>query len=179
MIDPTLSSMNPSQPQETNAVPEVKDLKSKLPEQRNTGMSLLDIPIFPKRTSDPVSTEKTLTSQPSEQSLCEEPENPNEPPKYEYEFTNLWDGCLYSVYLYDTNDLSACERVLNRPVESSELSYSQCGNGFVVDGEFKYTFCKNPFRRIAASIVQPSFESKINRRTSIKVRTAEDILSSF
>lgn len=97
--------------------------------------------------------------------------------KFEYEFTNLWDGCLYSVYLYDTSDVSACERVLNRPVKAEEISYSDTGNGFVVDGEFKYTFHKNPYKRLFAPPI--SVDAKLRRRQSISVRTADDIIASL
>jgi hypothetical protein len=77
--------------------------------------------------------------------------------KVEYEFTNLWKGCLYCVHLYDTDDVSACERVLNRPVRREEISYSDTGNGFIVDEEFKYTFQKSPFQRTFTNIhVKPT-----------------------
>lgn len=182
MIDPTSSSMNQS--------PTEGDTPSKpnLPMPVVKGLNLSDIPHFSQSTTPTASKNPSISSM--EPVSCEGWDQPTVEPspdtnvevvegRFEYEFTNLWDGCLYSVYLSDTSDVSACERVLNRPVTAEELSYSDTGNGFVVDGEFKYTFHKSPYKRISASIPQPSYEAKMNRRQSIKVRTADDILAEL
>lgn len=155
-------------------------------QQKNEDSWLSEIPLLPTKSQN-TKTEPELKTDLSfmEPSSCEN-QNPSSSDlpveevvegKFEYEFTNLWDGCLYSVYLYDTNDRSACERVVNRPVEVSEIIYSDSGNGFITDGEFKYTFCKNPMKRIYSP--PTSVEANIRRRTSIRVRTAEDIISSL
>ncbi len=98
------------------------------------------------------------------------------PPKYEYEFSLCFDGCLCFVHLYDTSDVSACERVIHRPVKPEEITYSATGNGFVVDESFKYTFTKEPYKRTWKNEVV--YENTIGRPQQ-KHQTAEDVLASF
>lgn len=149
-----------------------------LPKPKSTDSFLLDIPVFTPSNSS-IQKQKPSESLESSEPSSWSPSTDDGPPKYEYEFTNLWDGCLYSVYLYDLTDVSACERVVNRVVTPEEITYSPTGNGFIVDNEFKYTFTKNPYRRTFANPPQPSHEANLRRRTSIKVRTADDVLASI
>lgn len=131
----------------TNQSPTEGDIPSKenLPTQKVGGLNLSAIPLL-KPTS------LTPTSSHTEQSTSLTAPPSFDDGKLEYEFTNLWEGCLYCVHLYDTDDVSACERVLNRPVKPEEISYSNTGNGFILDDEFKYTFQKSPFQRTFTNI---------------------------
>lgn len=152
MTEPTLLSENQLPIVEATASNE------NLPKLPNVAMNLSAIPVLRPSTKEPL--QETSPTEPV--SLDDG--------KLEYEFTNLWQGCLYCVHLYDTDDLSACERVLNRPVKPEELSYSNTGNGFIVDDEFKFTFKKAPFQRTFTNI---------RVKEAPQGMSAEDILASL
>jgi hypothetical protein len=145
---------------------EVEPSNENLPKLKQEDMSLSAIPFFtPSKFQSP--SPPSISPSSSEPSLCEEG-------KYEYEFSLLWDGHLYFVYLYDTSDVSACERLLHRPVKQDELSYSDTGNGFVVDEEFRYTFKKNPYKR---TYMAP--DRKVDVKSPKQLLSADQILSSL
>lgn len=96
--------------------------------------------------------------------------------KFEYEFSCLFDGALCFVHLFDTNDVSACERILHRPVRAEEITYSEAtGNAFIEDAPFKYTFTKEPYKRTWTHAV--THTNTVGR--SKATQTASDILSSL
>lgn len=177
MIEPTLSSTNPSQ----NA--EAEPLKENLQSVKNEDTWLSDIPLLGS-TESALKTKESLSS--SEPSSCEESVNHEEivEGKFEYEFSCLFDGALCFVHLYDTSDVSACERVVHRPVRPNEITYSPTtGNGFVEDPPFKHTFTKQPYKRTWTTPIDIKagvrHENTVARRQAKHVGTAEDILSSL
>jgi hypothetical protein len=73
--------------------------------------------------------------------------------------------------------VSACERVIHRPVKVEEITYSPTtGNGFIVDEEFKYTFTKEPYKRTWTNTVV--HQNTVAKAVS-KHQSAEDVLSSL
>ena len=129
----------------TNQLPTGGDTPSNanLPKPKVGALNLSAIPLFKSGTR--VATESSTDTPFMVPSSFDDG-------KIEYEFTNLWEGCLYCIHLYDTSDVSACERILHRPVRPEEISYSDTGNGFIVDEEFRYTFQKSPYRRTFTNI---------------------------
>jgi hypothetical protein len=100
-------------------------------------MNLSDIPFIPPTKRPPPVEHVPWT-----------PSSPDEPPQYEYEFSNYYGGVLHFVHLWDTTDISACERVCHRPLTQADITYSNTGNGFVKDKyDLEYTFKKSPYER--------------------------------
>jgi hypothetical protein len=177
MTDPTSLSTPQSQSDE------VDPLKTNLPSQSPEDLNLLDIPILKRGTILGASIIKS-----GEPSSCDTPPTtgiPDDtPPKYEYEFSSTHDGRPSFAYLYDTSDVSACERITHRPVKHEDISYSDTGNGFVVDGDGnKFTFTKQIFQRswethadIKAGV---EYEAAQLRRKPKHQSTAADILASL
>ena len=60
------------------------------------------------------------------------------------------------IHIWDTDDKSACERVVNRNLSGAEISYSSdTGNGFITDKYGNdFTFKKSP---IKSSFSHPDF----------------------
>lgn len=171
--EPLLSSTNPSQSVE------VAPLSENLPKSKTEDTWLSEIPLLPTSTSAERST-STLSS--SEPSSCESEEVIEG--KFEYEFSLCFEGCLCFVHLYDTNDLSACERVIHRPVKAEEITYSpSTGNGFVGDDVFRYTFTKQPYKRTWTTYADiktgVEYENTVAKTQRKHKMTADDILSSF
>ena len=162
MIDPTLSSTLQS------LLDEEKSLSKESPLPVQKAFELSDIPHF-------TTTNQELPSFGEPSSCTTQPSNPTseETTEYEYEFSCLYNGHLSFVGIFDSNDISACERLLHRPVDPSEITYSSTGNGFVKDEEFKFTFTKRPFER---SVVEEE------PRTSVRLsrfQEAADILANL
>ena len=69
-------------------------------------------------------------------------------PMWEYEFSTYSQGRVMFIGMWDKSDVSACERLLHRPIKSEEITYSETGNGFVVD-EYgnRFTFQRKPYFR--------------------------------
>jgi hypothetical protein len=67
---------------------------------------------------------------------------------FEYEFSTTSHGQVMWMHLWDTNDKSACERILNRNLSGEQITYSQeTGNGFVMDKWGNdFTFTKKPYK---------------------------------
>ena len=104
-----------------------------------------------------------------------------ESPEYEYEFSCTIDGHCSFIGLYDSNDVSACERITHRPVKAEEIAYSDTGNGFINDNfGLSYTFTKQHFKRSWESYADikagVKLEAKQQRR---KTPTAADVLASL
>jgi hypothetical protein len=102
----------------------------------------LEIPVF---SGSKTKTEPSPSTEPSSWS----PSTVDEPTKWEYEFSNFDGAGGYICILWDTNDVSACERVVHRPLTEADITYSQSGNGFVNDGTLRYTFTKLIYQRSA------------------------------
>jgi hypothetical protein len=68
--------------------------------------------------------------------------------EYKYEFSFMWEGRLHFVHLWDTNDLSACQRVCCLPVQSHHVTYDDTTkNGFFIDDQLTaYAFKKEPYK---------------------------------
>jgi hypothetical protein len=125
-------------------------------------MNLQDIPLITPKKQSPV------------EHVPWTPSSPDEPPQYEYEFSNWHRGVLYFVHLWDTTDISACERVCHRPLTQADITYSESGNGFVKDKyDLEYTFKKQVYKR---SVVLPDIKSGVRLE---KGQTAADILASL
>lgn len=151
--------MNPSAPDAADSSNE------NLPKPTTKDSFLLEIPVFnrsgeTKIEPTPVSTEPSSWS----------PLTDDGPPKYEYEFSNHDNGGGYFVCLWDTSDVSACERIVHRPLKPEDITYSSTGNGFVQDGDIRYTFTKSPYQRTA--ILPNALRNKSRL-------SADDILSSL
>lgn len=138
-----------------------------LPKQSPTDFDLSDIPHFTTSSKSP--TNPTLSTEPSSWS----PSTDEGPVKYEYEFSNHDNYNGYFVCLWDTNDVSACERIVHRPLSAADITYSPSGNGFVQDGDIRYTFTKSPYQR---SAILPNLKAGAARE---KRRSADDILASL
>jgi hypothetical protein len=105
-----------------------------------------------------------------------ETEGGGEPTKWEYEFSTCHDGRVMFIGMWDTSDVSACERLMHRPLKPEDITYSpETGNGFVVDCyDNKYTFKKSPIFR---TVEWPEFEDM--RQPTRKVPDVMDILASL
>ncbi len=105
-----------------------------------------------------------------------------EPEEFEYEFSHQWEGRLYFVHLWDTNDRSALERVCGEPVPyPNTIRYSDTGNGFYNDSYgFHWAFKKQPYKRsfVVADCTPLPQETHERRRTTNKP-SADDILSTL
>ena len=78
-----------------------------------------------------------------------EAESGGESTKWEYEFSTYSQGRVMFIGMWDSSDVSACERLLHQPMKPGDITYSpETGNGFVVD-EYgnKFTFKKKPYHR--------------------------------
>jgi hypothetical protein len=166
MTDPTsLSTLQ-------SLLDEEKSLNKNSPSPTPKAFELSEIPVFTTASKSPTNPMSSM-----EQSLCTtttlNPES-DETTKHEYEFTFLYENHLSCVHLYDTSDVSACERVLHRPVKPEEITLSESGNGFIVDGDFRFTFTKNPYKRTYIE-VKPTEKPK--RR--MEPQSAADVLAGL
>jgi hypothetical protein len=131
MTDPTLSSTNQSS---TNT--DVDSLNVDSPKQPTVASSLLDIPCFTPRVHE--------TS--TESSLCA-PDRIEKELTFEYEFTIYVGGTPLFVSLWDTNDLSACQRACACNVTGDQITYSETGIGFFRVRDEDWCFKKQPYQR--------------------------------
>ena len=101
-----------------------------------------------------------------------------EPTEWEYEFSTCADGRVMFIHLWDRTDLSACERLMHRPIVETDITRSPTGNAFVTDSYGnKYTFHRSPIER---SYTCPDLgdlkAAETTRRPAINVM---DILASI
>jgi len=82
----------------------------------------------------------------------------------------------------DTNDLSACERVLCHPVKLEDLTFSDSGNGFITDKDGqRWSFHKEPYNKsftLPEIKLDPSELKPVIRR-GLPTKTAAEILDSL
>lgn len=101
--------------------------------------------------------------------------------QFEYEFSNLWEGRLYFVYITDTNIASAVERVICKPQTMAVTQNPVTGHWFFNDNGGTGNWC------IKVQPLKPSFvldtdckplpsEKGSVRKTN---PTAEDILKGL
>lgn len=110
-------------------------------------------------------------------STNDKPKDGGDVEKFEYEFSNCYHGRISFITLWDTTDLSACERLTHRPLKIEDIIYSSTGNGFVTDNYgLEYTFTKQPYK---SSYVLPEMgvgttdEIPVGERRKIHKRTRE------
>jgi hypothetical protein len=130
-------------------------------------MNLQEIPVLP-RNGKPAVSSVPLAPSHSERAM-----------KYEYEFSFRWpNGTPAFVHLWDTNDLSACQRASASHV--TEINYSQeTGNGFFTVDDATWCFKKEPYERTWGPHNEVSAEGEAPERTTKKPQTADDILASL
>src|SRR5438105_585032 len=110
-----------------------------------------------------------------------EPFRVAEPQKFEYEFSFMWEGKPHFCTLWDTDDVSAAERVLCHPVKREDIQVSPTGNHFVVDKDgTHWVFKKEPYNK---SFVLPELKPDLSELTPTRrtkqPQTADDILASL
>lgn len=108
--------------------------------------------------------------------------------KYEYEFSFRYEGRPSFVTLWDTNDVSACQRAMCQNVEAQDIVISkETGNGFVRDSKGgTWTFHKEPYKSswetssdIRAGVEADLSEQPVKRRTPKPIPDASDILAGL
>jgi hypothetical protein len=136
-----------------------------------------------ERSAEPVASQNTATGSVGNISLLTKPEvgsGGENTKEWEYEFSTCADGRAMFIGLWDTSDVSACERLMHRPMTADEIAYSkETGNGFCEDkyGN-RYTFFKREV--IERSYSRPDPGDMREEETPTKTgRSVMDILASI
>ncbi len=98
-------------------------------------LSLEGIPcvgVQPLPSMKELSTESLVSSTKIANDLSLQMDDPKTNLRKKYEFSYLYQGEIHICTLWDTNLLSACERVLCEPVSSERIQTSKSGNHFLV-----------------------------------------------
>lgn len=166
--------MEESTSSSTNQLPveEGKSSNSNLQPQSPRGINLLDIPVLrPSKTESSSNRQDLSFSAPLSY----------DDGKVEYEFTCIaTDSTPMFVGLWDTDDLSACQRVSACKMDRDEIVYDQStGVGFfkTVDG-LRWCFRKSPIQRTAGPFNLLDARGDEEKTTKSKA-TADDIIASI
>ena len=165
MTENTLLSTN----QSTNA--EVEPSNANLPTQKVEGLNLLDLPVFTRsRTVTPVESSFSAPRSYDDGKVV-----------FEYEFTCIFtDSKPMFIGLWDTDDLSACQRVSAYNMDREEIVYNkESGIGFFSSPDgLRWCFKKQVFDRSIGPFNNIVADDLDKPKTRAK-ETAEDIIAGL